>query len=41
MIRGLMAMVSSLAKITKSLAGKNKTKRMSVLYPAGSPDRRK
>jgi hypothetical protein len=40
MLRGLTAMASSLAKITKSLAGKNKTKRMSVLYPSGSPDRR-
>src|SRR5215468_2582543 len=31
MMRALMATASSLAKITKSLAGKNKTKRTSVL----------
>jgi len=36
MMRGLMAIASSLAEITKSLAGKNKSKRISVLYPAGS-----
>src|SRR5215831_17709243 len=34
MMRGLMAIASSLAEITKSLAGKNKSKRISGLYGA-------